>query len=255
MIAPEKVACPRDNRIKSEDSGEPKGSPFCFIRIKRNASSGESIKVIADTIGVSKGSVSVWVRDVELTDESRKKLANRWVIPTTYSRTLESYVDQGKANSARYREIRAESQRDGRERFKSNDEMFRMLCLLYWAEGTKRRDAVVFTNSDPDMMRVFITLLRNCFSVSNEAITLRINAHLNNGLSQSDIEAHWLLLLGLPKTQLRKGTYNVYSSASTRQKHNLVYGTAAITVCSTKMVQSIFGGIAGCCDVEFKYLF
>ena len=92
-----------------------------------------------------------------------------------------------------------------------------MGCMLHWAEGSKDRNRVVFTNSDPEMLRAFLRFLRflrGPCEVSDERIGLSINCHLNNGLSLAEIEAWWLAELGLPASALRAATVNRPSSAS-----------------------------------------
>ena len=70
-----------------------------------------------------------------------------------------------------------------------------------------------------------------------------MNCHLNNGLSLAEIEAWWLATLGLPPTCLRGATVNRASSASRWRRNVLIYGTARLSVCSTFLVQSIYGAI------------
>ena len=71
--------------------------------------------------------------------------------------------------------------------------------MLYWAEGSKTRNVVALTNSDPEMLRAFLSFLRGPGGVQDERIALAVNCHLNNGLSLAEIEAWWLATLGLPR--------------------------------------------------------
>ena len=77
--------------------------------------------------------------------------------------------------------------------------------MLYWAEGSKRRNCVEFTNSDPDMMRRFVKFLR--------------------------------------RYCLGSHTINRYSKASAQTRRGLPHGTARVVVHSTFIVQSIYGAI------------
>ena len=101
-------------------------------------------------------------------------------------------------------------------------------CMLHWAEGSKARNRVVFTNSDPEMLRTFLRFLRGPCEVSDERVGLSINCHLNNGLSFAAIEAWWLAQLGLPASALRAATVNRPSSASRWGRNVLVYGPAVV---------------------------
>jgi hypothetical protein len=122
--------------------------------------------------------------------------------------------------------------------------------MLYWAEGSKDRNTVRLTNSDPDLIALFVRFLRECYAVSPERIALSVNCHLNNGLELAEIEAWWLERLGLPVTALRKSSVNRPSSASRWRRNVLVYGTASVSVHSTAIVQSIYGAIQQYAGIE-----
>jgi hypothetical protein len=118
-------------------------------------------------------------------------------------------------------------------------------CLLYWAEGTKNRNKVLFANSDINMVRFFLEFLRGCLGVRPEDITMRLNVYTGNGLSVRQIEDHWLRALGLPRTALRGHTLNhAPTSSSGRKKNRLPYGVCTLSVLkSTWAVQHIYGAI------------
>ncbi len=116
--------------------------------------------------------------------------------------------------------------------------------MLYWAEGSKRRNSVTFTNADAEMLHVFVRFLRTCYSVTDERMSLSVNCFPANGLSIGAIEGWWLERLELPRSCLRAPAVNRLSSASKRLKgHVLPYGTARVSVHSTFVVQSIYGAI------------
>jgi hypothetical protein len=123
-------------------------------------------------------------------------------------------------------------------------------CMLYWAEGSKNRNGVQFTNSDADMMRTFVEFLRRCYGVRRDDLRLTLNVHLNNGLSLPDIEHWWLARLNLSRCSLGSHTLNTYSRASGQLRRTLPYGTARIAVHSTFIVQSIYGAIQEYARVE-----
>ena len=115
--------------------------------------------------------------------------------------------------------------------------------MLYWAEGSKRRNEVEFTNSDPEMMRTFVEFLTRCYGVRARDLRLTLNVHLGNGLTLPQIEQWWLARLSLPRSSLGSHTLNCYSRASRQQRRTLPYGTARLVVYSTFIVQSIYGAI------------
>lgn len=131
-----------------------------------------------------------------------------------------------------------------------DDPEHRAGCMLYWAEGSKGRNRVIFTNSDVDMMRLFLRFLREFYDVPDGRVRLSVNCHLGNGLEVEEIEDWWLCSLGLTRASLWKSTVNRASRSSKGIRSPLVYGTARITVNSTRIVQTIYGAIQEYAGIE-----
>ena len=116
--------------------------------------------------------------------------------------------------------------------------------MLYWAEGSKSRNAAQFVNSDPVMVRYFVEFLRTHFALPDEAFRLDCNLFADHLERQREIEQFWLDTLELPYSSLRTSAVNVYSKYSRKKRTNrLPYGTVRATVHSTQVVQSIYGAI------------
>ncbi len=193
---------------------------------------GRSVKEIARLVGVSQSSVSGWVRDIDLTEQQREVLVDR-------ARSL-----RNRSRSAHFRIRRLAFQEEGRSLARREDPRHATGCMLYWAEGSKSRNAVKFVNSDPSMVRYFVEFLRTQFAVPDEGFRLNCNLFADHVEHQQEIEQFWLDTLGLPQSCLRKSTVNVYSKHSQKKRRNkLPYGTVRVCVHSTKIVQSIYGSI------------
>lgn len=197
---------------------------------------GLALRVIATRLGVAVSSVSRWTRDIELTEAQHEHLRHTNPI---YNQQLRGQAGR----SASARALRLAAQEHGRALARQGTPEHLAGCMLHWAEGSNARNSVVFTNSDPEMLRAYLRFLRGPCEVADERISLSINCHLNNGLSLTAIEAWWLARLGLPASALRAATVNRPSSA-TRWGHNvLTYGTARLCVHSTFLIQGIYGAI------------
>jgi hypothetical protein len=123
-------------------------------------------------------------------------------------------------------------------------------CMLFWAEGSKKRNAVTFTNSDDDMMRFFLRFLRECYGVGDDRVRLSVNCFLGNGKTLAEIEEWWLDRLDLAPSCLQAATVNRPSSASKRVRKPLIHGTARISVHSTRIGQSVYGAIQEYAGIE-----
>jgi hypothetical protein len=197
------------------------------------------LNAIAREVGIAKSTASLWVCDIPLTPEQRGRLY--------------ALSDRQRAgNLARSRlalDARIDAQELGRMIARIDEPLHQSGCMLYWAEGAKSRNSLAFVNSDAEMIRFFLRFLR-LLDVPDERIRLSVNVHLGNGLTLAEIEGWWLDRLELPRSCLRKATVNRASSASKQIRKPLVYGTARITVNSTRLVQSIYGAIQEYAGIE-----
>jgi transposase-like protein len=194
---------------------------------------GKSVKEIASSLGVARSSVSVWVRDIELTQEQKLVLHDRRRNYGDLNAGARATVEKSRAKRLAYQE-------NGRLRAKASTPLHLAGCMLYWAEGAKIRNGVYFVNSDPNMMITFVRFLREELAVTNSEIALRIHCHTHDLNEIERIELYWLKLLDLPPSGLRK-TY-IKEGSSTR--HNrLENGVCDIRVHRTDLVQHIFGAI------------
>jgi hypothetical protein len=202
------------------------------------------LRRIAARLGVSVSSVSRWTRDIELTAAQREHLRQ---LNPRFNGQLRG--QEGRRRSARI--TREAAQEDGRARARTLDPLHLQGCMLYWAEGSKARNVAVLTNSDPDLLRVFVEFLRRCYRIADERFALSVNCHLGNGLTLDEIESWWLERLELPRSCLRKAAVNRPSTASAfRRGHVLPYGIARVALCSVEVLQSIYGAIQEYAGIE-----
>ena len=198
---------------------------------------GRSVKEIARLLGVSTSSVSHWVRGIELTDAQHAALQAR-------NGLHERQRLARAAMAAKARARRAAAQQGGRQRARSLGYRYAAGCMLFWAEGSRQRNKVVFTNSDPAMARFFVEFIREFFDISSDRLRLTCNLFADHEARQQEIENFWLRTLGLPRSCLCKSTVNHYSRYSQKKRRNkLPYGTCRIVVHSTEIAQTIYGSI------------
>jgi hypothetical protein len=204
---------------------------------------GRSIKEIASLVDISTSTASRWLRDIPLTQEQIAALNAR--NPAVNGQMLGARRLAEKALQERLG-----AQRHGRAYAGLGDPLHRAGCMLYWAEGSKSRNQVTFTNSDADMVRYFVRFLRECYAVDDDRLRLSVNVHLGNGLSVAEIEDWWLDVLALPRFCARKASVNRASKTSRGRRPPLLYGTARLSTGSTFIVQSIYGALQAYADFE-----
>lgn len=198
---------------------------------------GLPIKEIAQRVGVSQSSVSLWVRDIELTAEQQDALR---AMNPAYNRQLSG----SRVAVARHRASRMVAQESGRVLALNSEPLHLAGVMLYWAEGAKSGNQVCFSNSDPEMIKLFVAFLKRYFGLRER--DMRISCHLfaDHLERQREVEQFWLDVTGLPETSLRKSVVNLYSRSSKRKRiKKLPHGTCQLVVSRTAVLQSIYGSI------------
>lgn len=201
---------------------------------------GMPMKRIASLLDVSPGAVHEWTKDIELPPEfvARNKALCHDAATSAWRRMN--------------RDRRQAAQDEGRALAKRRDPKHIAGCMLYWAEGAKDRNTLVFANSDLNMVRFFKGFLVECFGLGPDDFSMKLNVYLGNGLSLKEIEDHWLTRLDLPRSCLRKHVVDHFPTSSSGRKANrLPYGVCSLTALrSTPLVQHIFGAIQEYADFE-----
>jgi hypothetical protein len=139
------------------------------VKARELRSAGLPYKKIAAQLGVSVGSAFLWTKDIELTEE-QKALNLRG---PRGPHNPEHIRKRSRAWAARCRERRAIDQEIGRAAARSGNPLHLAGCMLYWAEGAKRRNAIQFTNSDPHMVGFFRRFLVDALGLEPAEITCR----------------------------------------------------------------------------------
>lgn len=197
---------------------------------------GLAMGEIALRLKVSKGTVSRWVHDIELTGDQCEVLLQK---NPAYNRQMAGT----KKFSQIQRKERASFQEKGRQRAREKSWLHSVGCMLYWAEGSKSRNALSFVNSDVSMMKLFMEFLRKEMKVADEQISFSVNVYPGTHTVEA-VEKYWLSQLKLPVKALRKSTVSrIPCSSSGKKKNKLPYGVARIGVCNTEVLQHIYGAI------------
>jgi AcrR family transcriptional regulator len=194
---------------------------------------GMSVRDIAKLLNVSKGSVSVWVRDIILTKDQIDALREN-------QRMYAAQNSGAQTNSKKARTLRVRFQEEGRIRAREGRPLHLAGCMLYWAEGAKAKNKVHFVNSDPNMLSFFLRFMHDELGVLNSQWSVHIQCHSNEPTEIARIEQYWLTLLDLPQICLKKT--HIKKGSETR-KNILENGVCGLAVYRTDLAQHIFGAI------------
>ena len=198
---------------------------------------GMSMREIAAELGVSRSSVSRWVRDVELSYAQRAALAAR-------NPALHPEFNGSKTRARQALEVRRAHQARGRDLARRGEPLFVAGCMLYWGEGAKDRNQLGFSNADPDMAALFMRFLRAYFDVRDDMVRVTCYLFADHVERQFELERFWLDRLELPRERLARSIVNNYSKHSKRLRKNMLpYGTCRIVVSRQAVIQAIYGAL------------
>jgi len=169
---------------------------------------GKTYEEIGKDIGVAKGTLSDWLR-------------------SKYPRPEHVRVAQlekaRKASQTHFEQQRSErSQALGKKvaglvkTLNSDDKHLQMavLAMLYWAEGakTEKQSGISFANTDPELSKLFIKMLRSHYSIDESRLRVRLHLHYYHPIKTTRI--FWAKTLGIPENQFQ----SVYIKKRSRNK-------------------------------------
>lgn len=74
--------------------------------------------------------------------------------------------------------------------------------MLYWAEGAKGNHTIDFSNSDPEMIIIFLKFLRQICGISEERLRVFLYAYSNQNVDQ--LKKYWHKITNIPLSQFIK---------------------------------------------------
>ncbi|GAB7033042.1 hypothetical protein AB0G35_07155 [Streptomyces sp. NPDC021749] len=169
---------------------------------------GRTYDEIVAELGVAKSSVSLWVRDLPKPQKSPEAMHQmreaRWA---PYREARDQAIAQTKAEAAA--EIGTLTER----------ELFLIGVGLYWSEGSKskpyqRRERVIFVNSDPGMIKVYLAWL-TLLGVEREH--LRFNLMIHESADVASAEQYWADLVGIGVADLCKTVLKRHNPKTVRK--------------------------------------
>ena len=204
---------------------------------------GLSIKDIAKKLDVSTSSVSVWTRDITLTQEQYDLLLYHSRDPY-YGKRL-NYIRKKKADTDR--KIRRLKKIGVKEvGYLSKRELFLVGIALYWSEGFKKDSQVGFANSDPSMINFFLRWLFECFGYTYDDFTVRVTLNISHKKRINEVEKFWSEATNIPLKGFRKPFYQNVKWQKTYQNPNEYHGLLRIKVLKSKdFLRKIYGYIEG----------
>lgn len=209
---------------------------------------GLGIKTIAHQLGASSSSVSLWCRDIELSEDQLKVLSQRAHDPY-YGRRREYIESQREKKQAKIQKFLQEGIK--RVKYMDADQLFYAGIALYWAEGFKKDNLAGFTNSDPAMIRFFIRWLEECCGISRERLKFRLGLNEQYEDSVDKIEYYWSKYLGISKVRFQKPFFQKVKWQKEYENKENYHGVLRVRIAkSTDFLRLVLGWIEGLKSIE-----
>jgi hypothetical protein len=192
---------------------------------------GLSYNEIHAQVPVSKSTLSLWLKDVYLTPEHRKRLYTKQI--AVLSRGTPSQKERRK------REIEAIiSRASGEIAFPLSEDAYKLFGVaLYWAEGSKGGSFEI-TNSDPRLILFMVRWVNDVFHIAPDMLKPRLNIYSQQ--DESAIKQFWSDLTGIPLENFGKSYVKPVNKGY--KKNNLYYGTIKIYVPKgTDLLHIVYG--------------
>lgn len=205
---------------------------------------GLSYKEISKKVTVSKSTLSLWCRDIELTNLQKARLQNN----------KESGQHKGSLVAAdnkriRRHELTKKIYEEAVIEIGSLNKRDRFLTglSLYVGEGYKKESSIGFTNSDSKLITFMMMWFKEFCQIPEEKFRGAIWIHDN--LDKGTALEYWSTLSGIPTIQFHKTYVSKNKNASNKIRKNIhPYGIFSIRISDSFQQRKILGWISALFD-------
>lgn len=173
-----------------------------------------SYKEIAKELNIAKSTAHYWLKDEYSNHEYSSMSQREWLNKIRKKSILAK-------KNAKNKKIQIITQKVSSQISSLNlnlETKRALLASLYWAEGSKTQHSMTFPNTDPKLILMFITLLRDCFQLDEKR--LRVNLHLHNYHDEKQSKQYWSDLLKIPLDQFNKTNWKKTPNTGKRYRKN-----------------------------------
>ena len=182
-----------------------------------------TLEEIAQEVGASRSSVSVWVRDVRFEPKPRQRPIFR---------------NPSSLHLAKLAEIEAMNEWGSQQIGDLSAAAFLAAgTALYAGEGAKGDGQLCFANSDPQMILLFCQWLRFFFDLDESKFRFRL--YLHEGLDLDEAITYWSELTSIPVKQFGKPYRAVPDPSIRRNKHQ--WGCGGVWYYSSSVHRGVMG--------------
>lgn len=198
------------------------------IKARELRKGGKSLKEIAQSLGVSKSSVSLWCRDIILTEEQMSFLK-----PGSPKGGMKGRMMAAHGNRRKKKEAIAKAKEWAHvqvSNFNKRD-LLTTGIALYWGEGGKAESTGTFnfSNSDPRMITLMYQWLHEFFGVTLEDLHLRVSINDMHEPRIGKVIDFWSELLQIERTRFKTSFIHT-KQKKVYENYDIYYGVLSLRI-------------------------
>jgi len=180
---------------------------------------GYSYGMISERIGLSKSTLSDWLKEIPYKPNKLVKKRIRGAqMKSAQFKHSQRMADIKKMKKLAKKELGKLTKRD----------LWLLGIGLYLGEGTKLQENIQIINSDPEIIKIAIKWFKKICGLKNENFAPRIHLYPDNDISTTI--NYWSKIIDIPKTQFGKTQIDVRTDKSSKKKRKLPYGTLQLEI-------------------------
>ncbi len=172
--------------------------------VRKLRSEGKTYTEISQSIpsDIPKSTLTGWCEEVDLPESYFTKIKKLATVNIKNARILA--LESKKEHRSLYLKTIVKESRRVLEVVSDNESVKKIvLSVLYLAEGSKSpRGAIMFGNSDPHIVRMFVNLLRECYKVDESKFRCTVQCRADQDVKA--LEIFWVHTTKIPLTQFYK---------------------------------------------------
>ncbi|MFA5080586.1 MAG: helix-turn-helix domain-containing protein [Candidatus Paceibacterota bacterium] len=204
---------------------------------------GLSYSQIKEFLGISKSTLSSWLKDFPLSEERIKELKNS-----------EQKIERCRETKRKKKEARLNDFYN-EEKKKilplSKKELYLAGFFLYWGEGAKNDfTKISISNTDPAVIKFFMSWLEECWNIKKEKS--KINLHLYKDMDINKEINFWTEVLEISKLQFDNPYIKDSFSKNINHKKGFGHGTCNLRIGDARLSERVLMGLKVLNDYYIK---
>lgn len=178
---------------------------------------GQSYRQISSELNVARSTLNGWLKDIAITKLQKDKLLKQWKEGLRKARLRSSEIKKEKKIENIH-----QSESSAKEFLKciplTNEILEIFLSGLYLGDGFKVNGRFGLGNSNPQIVKLFLTLIRQLYPINESKLGVQIFARADQNADA--LIDYWSNLLNIPKSQFQKTQHDKRTKNPTRPNYH-----------------------------------